>query len=240
MANIPERPAESPGASTPAPALRGVKIQMIGQAKKMVESVLKPFGYEIRKIERSAAPQWPEGRNLAEGTKKIHYACGFNMLPGWLNADIDLLLKRQPGFQCLDLNLVGPHPFPDGWFEHGFCEDFIEHLTQSDSLIFLSEVYRTFSKGGVFRLSFPGLEGVLHHHYTAGGYEGAALGKVDAYTKWEHVHFYSKDELALVCRHIGFSRLDYVSYGESVHEPLRNLDHREMQRDLNTYVEITK
>jgi hypothetical protein len=31
-----------------------------------------------------------------------------------------------------------------------------------------------------------------------------------------------------------------VSYGESVHEPLRNLDHREMQRDLNTYVEITK
>lgn len=219
---------------------RSFQIFLIGRAKKLVEGALRPFGYEIRKIERPAPAPWPKGRNLADGIKKIHYACGFNMLEGWINADIDLLLKRQAGFSCLDLNLVGPHPFPDNWFEYGFCEDFIEHLTQADSLIFLSEVYRTFKKGGVFRLSFPGLEGVLRHHYTAGGYEGAAAGKIDGYTRWEHVHFYSKDELALACTHIGFSRLDFVGYGQSTHEALRNLDHREEQRDLNTYVEITK
>jgi predicted SAM-dependent methyltransferase len=221
-------------------SLRSLKIQLIGRAKLLANRSLQSFGYEIRKVERSDAPEWPPGENLAGGLQKIHYACGFQMLPGWLNTDINLHLKRQPGFQCLELDLTGPHPFPDGWFEYGFAEDFIEHLAQSDSLIFLSEVYRTFKKGGVLRISFPGLEGVLRHHYRDGGYGEAMTGKADAYSKWDHAHFYSREEFALVCTHIGFAQVEFVHYGSSRHGPLQNLEYRVEQKDLNTYVEITK
>lgn len=222
-------------------AFRAIKIRILGLAKRTLEKGLKPFGYEIRKMERHGQSPWPEGQNLTGNIRKIHYACGFNMLAGWINADIDLLMKRKPGFYCLEVNLVGPHPFPDNWFDFGFCEDFIEHLTQADSLIFLCEVHRTFAAGGILRLSFPSLEGVLKIHYrNRSGYKGATLGKNEAYTKWEHAHFYSREELSLVCRQIGFSRVDFVEYGQSSHGPLQNLDHRDQQREINSYVEITK
>ena len=57
---------------------------------------------------------------------------------------------------------------------------------------------------------------------------------------WQHIHFYSREELSLVCRHIGFREVKPVTHGESAHAALQGLDHREDQRGINTYVEITK
>jgi predicted SAM-dependent methyltransferase len=222
------------------PGARGIKIYMLGLAKRTLEKGLGRFGYGITKIERGELAMRQAGLNLAGSNKKIHYACGFQMLEGWLNVDAELLFKTQPGFVSETVNLVAPHPFPDNWFEYGFCEDFLEHLTQSDSMIFLSEAYRTFKTGGVLRLSFPGLEGVLKRHYRGQAYGSYKKGKTDAYTSWDHVHFYSREELTLVCRHIGFRDVKFVNYGESSHGPLKGLDHREDQRDLNIYVELTK
>ena len=219
---------------------RAAEVYVLGLAKRGLEAGLKKFGYGIRKLERTDLAARQRGLDLTGGLKRIHYACGFNMLEGWLNVDAELLFKTQPGFACENVNLVAPHPFPDDWFEFGFCEDFLEHLNQSDSMIFLSEAYRTFKTGGVLRLSFPGLEGVLARHYKAPAYDGYAEGKNEAYTIWEHVHFYSREELSLVCRHIGFRDIKFVGYGESGHAPLTGLDHREEQKDLNIYVELTK
>lgn len=221
--------------------MRGIKIYALGLAKRALEKGLGKFGYGITKIDRCALAARHAGlNNLAGNNKRIHYACGFQMFKGWLNVDAELLFKTKPGFLCETVNLVGPHPFPDNWFDYGFCEDFLEHLNQSDSMIFLSETYRTFKPGGVLRLSFPGLEGVLERHYQGQTYEAYRKGKTEAYTSWNHVHFYSREELILVCRHIGFMDIKFVSYGESAHEPLRDLDHREEQKDLNIYVELTK
>jgi SAM-dependent methyltransferase len=220
--------------------VRGVKIYMLGLAKRMVSKGLNKFGYEITKMNRPDLAARQAGLNLAGDNRRVHYACGFRMLKGWLNVDAELLFKTQPGYECQTVNLVGPHPFPDNWFEYGFCEDFLEHLNQSDAMIFLSEVYRTFKEGGVLRLSFPGLEGVLKRHSGCKAYEGYGAIKTDAYTTWGHIHFFSKEELSLVCRHMGFSDITFVDYGESGHAPLRGLEYREDQRELNIYVEITK
>lgn len=48
------------------------------------------------------------------------------------------------------------------------------------------------------------------------------------------------DELRTVAKHIGFSGIEFVKFGESKHQQLCNLDTREHQKDLNTYVELTK
>ncbi len=223
-----------------ASKLRAAKIYILGLAKKVVAKGLNKFGYEITKMERTDLAARQAGLNLAGDNRRIHYACGFRMLEGWLNMDAELLFKTQPGYECRNVNLVGPHPFPDNWFEYGFCEDFLEHLNQSDSIIFLSEVYRTFKEGGVLRLSFPGLDGVLKRHGKGSTYEVYRKLKNEAYTVWGHIHFYSKEELSMVCEHIGFNKVEFVRYGESDHSPLRGLDYREDQRELNIYVELTK
>jgi predicted SAM-dependent methyltransferase len=105
---------------------------------------------------------------------RIHYACGQRVLDGWLNVDgfdesypngfIDLGHRKS----ILRLDLTAPHPFPDACFQWGYSEDFLEHLTQAESMVSLCEAHRTFRTGGVLRLSFPGLAGVHANTGTAG------------------------------------------------------------------------
>ena len=171
---------------------------------------------------------------------KIHYGCGSTLLGvGWINIDLPLHCSEDTGFY-LSANLVSRHPFPSDFFRYSFAEDFLEHLDQCQSLIFLSEAFRTLRQGGAFRLSFPGLRGVLRRHYRSSDYDGALVGKHEAYSMWGHNHFYCEESLTIVASHIGFSKIEFVDYGNSRHEDLRNLDSRPDQRDLNIYAELTK
>ena len=130
----------------------------------------------------------------------VNYGCGGNLLDGWLN--VDLFPNDAPNYRMI--NLLEKHPFPDKAFRYGFSEDVLEHLNQAESIFFLSEIYRTLAAGGILRLSFPGLEGVLERHYTPVSEASIRRGEFEAYSFWDHVHFYSRDELALVAKHIGF------------------------------------
>ncbi|MCJ7785678.1 MAG: hypothetical protein MUP41_17230, partial [Desulfobacterales bacterium] len=208
---------------------------MIRFINKMVGKVFNYMGYEIQKKGRDFF--YPKtdlinsvDKNLPFDQKKIHYGCGPILLKGWLN--VDLCPRKNIDYISISCNLIGRHPFPDNWFEFGFAEDFIEHLSQEDSIIFLSEAYRTFKLGGVLRLSFPGLEGVLKRHYREHGYKGAIICKKEAFTTWRHLHFYSKEELSTVCKYLGFSVINFVEYSKSIYDPLKNLDTRKDQIDL--------
>ncbi len=65
---------------------------------------------------------------------RIHYACGRNLLPGWLNVDgIDESypmgkVEREAARQIFRMDLTKEHPFPDNSFAFGYSEDFLEHL----------------------------------------------------------------------------------------------------------------
>lgn len=167
---------------------------------------------------------------------KVHFACGSRLFDGWLNIDFGGPSKDN----YLQLNLCEKLPFPDQSFLFGFAEDFLEHLSQADSIIFLSEAYRVIKKGGVLRLSFPGLEGVLEKHYMIDRPLYGYLGKLESCTYWDHLHFYSREELTLVAKHIGYSEIKFCSYGISEHPQLSGLDGREHQRGLNLYVELIR
>lgn len=187
-------------------------------------------------IDRDINEETPNVCAKLQRFDKIHFACGGNYLDDWLN--IDFANREQANY--LRLNLCERLPFPDGHFKFGFAEDFLEHLGQDDSIIFLAEAYRSLQKGGVLRLSFPGLEGVLNKHYLFDQALTTYAGKLDAYLYWDHFHFYSMDELRTVAKHIGFCGIEFVKFGESKHQKLCGLDTREHQKDLNTYVELTK
>ena len=220
--------------------------------KHFVQEALRALGLELTRCRDDALPpQAPDADHLkrceaiardfrAKGLDKVHYACGAHFFgEHWINVDAADLSRQARGF-FLRVDLLARHPFPSDFFKYAFAEDFLEHLGQADSIIFLCEAFRTLQKSGVLRLSFPGLAGVLRKHYGRTDYYEACRGRREAFTMWGHLHFYSEETLTLVARHIGFSQVRYVAYGESEHPDLRNLDSRAKQKDLNIYAELTK
>ncbi len=192
------------------------------------------------------SPAAPVGATNEALPEKVHYGCGGNVREGWLNVDAfkkyylwDQVAANTKE-RILDADLTLAHPFPDGSFRFGQAEDFLEHLDQAESLIFLAEAYRTLQPGGVLRLSFPGLYGVLCWHYRKADYQGAVIGQKEAYTQWNHKHFYCLESLQVVARHLGFKSVVEKPFGESDHPELRGLETRREQITLNLIVELTK
>lgn len=177
---------------------------------------------------------------------KIHYACGRNVLSGWLNVDgFDVTyplgtVDQELATGIYQADLTREHPFPEGHFRFGYAEDFLEHLSQAESLVFLSECYRTLRPGGVLRLSFPGLRGVLDFCFKTTVHQEVLQGVHDAYTVWSHEHFYCEETIELVARHLGFSEVAHRAYGESPHPELAGLETRPNQTFFNLFVELTK
>jgi predicted SAM-dependent methyltransferase len=199
--------------------------------KTAIQRAVHAFGYEIH---RAPPRNEPPKTVVTPKYDKIHYGSYTNFMANWLNVDI---LKYGPE-NYMYVNLVTKHPFPDNFFRFGFTEDFIEHLSQADSLTFLSEAHRTLKRGGVLRVSFPGLEGVLQGGFTDTGFEGMRRGKAVAYDKHGHLHFYSRDSLSTVARHLGFA-VEFVKMSESRHHELKDLDTR-LEQISNIHAELTK
>ena len=214
--------------------------------------VVNHLGYEIHRIAETSDSQATDAAahsRLCEeyskkfqelGIDKAHYGCGPHLIgDGWVNIDLGTTCA-DPTKVYVAADLTSKHPFPLGFFRFSFAEDFLEHLEQSESMIFLSEAYRTLQPRGVFRLSFPGLRGVLRRHYRSSDFEGASTGQLEAYVMWKHKHFYCEESLSIVARHIGFSNVRFVEYGKSDYGELCGLDSRPDQIDLNVYAELTK
>jgi predicted SAM-dependent methyltransferase len=209
--------------------------------KRIILYFVRKLGYDIIKTKKRVNDDMPGRQDIEVNCgeiDKIHYGCGPKYLEGWLN--VDLNAQDQPPYFSVCADLTKRHPFPNDQFEFGFAEDFIEHLGQAEQILFLYEVYRTLKKGGVLRLSFPGLEGVLRKHFPDSEYKTATLAKKEAYEMLGHTHFPSFCELELICKTIGFCEVNRVGYGTSVYKELTHIDTREDQIGLNTYVEIIK
>lgn len=203
----------------------------------IIKYLLKLLGYKLVKV-RSQKEIINPDKCETFGLTRINYGCYRNYLKDWLNVDRDISQNEE--FKTVKAYLTIRHPFEDETFGFGFAEDFVACLTQSEMIIFLYEVFRTFRSGGVLRISTPGLEGVLKKHYTDSELTTALQAKTEAYDMWGNVQFPSYNDLVLICKQIGFSDIKIVEFGKSDHKELNNLDTRIHQIGLNTYVEITK
>ena len=195
----------------------------------IVRKILNSKGYDIQRWadpEISVTPCEPK-------FTRIHYGCGNVFLPGWLNVDV---VPNGPE-NYMQVNLTNQHPFPDNWFDFGFAEDFLEHIDQADSLLFLAECHRTLKPGGVLRLSFPGFEGVLKEGFRNTDFKSVLAGKQSEYIQHWHRHFYCEDSLRLVSEHFGFD-IEFFDFRESRYRELDNVETRDT--DVNIRAELTK
>ena len=197
--------------------------------KSLIISLLKSTGYVIHRIPRDL-PCQPV---VVPKFGKIHYACGRVYLPGWLNTDI--IANGPENYMYVDL--VGRHPFPDNFFRYAFSEDFIEHIDQAASLLFLLEAHRTLRPGGVLRITTPDLDKVLAKHYRQLDFKSFEIGRNEAFSSLGHVHFFSRASLCTVAQHIGFS-VAFVEGGKSSHAELDGLNTRSDMVYL--HAELTK
>ena len=171
-----------------------------------------------------------------------HYGCGKNIQPPpWLNIDSFDPLQFPIGPKVPDedkiyrCDLTRPHPFPGSHFTGAYCEDFIEHLSQEQLTFFLLEVHRTLIKGGEIRLSWPSFEKQLDKLASTSSWPNF---KYEAYERWCHKHFPTKQEISILAAKIGYS----VTFGtyRDPNEMYSFMDSREKQAESNCFANLRK
>lgn len=89
---------------------------------------------------------------LHKKCKKLQIGCGTNLIPGWLNSDINTC----EGTVFLDAGKI--FPIPSEIFDFVFSEHLFEHLNIVQQKNMLDESFRILKKGGVLRIATPSLD----------------------------------------------------------------------------------
>jgi predicted SAM-dependent methyltransferase len=169
---------------------------------------------------------------------KLHLGCGPNYLEGWINIDIDPVVKSD-----LLFDLREEFPFPDSYVDFIYNEHFIEHLTYNEGLLFLQECNRILQPRGILRISTPDLEYVtfvyIAGHYDV--YQDIGIG-LESETKckflnrsmrdWGHQYLYDLPELIDILHKSSFSLVKNVSWGESIYPELCKVERRPYHYEL--------
>jgi predicted SAM-dependent methyltransferase/GT2 family glycosyltransferase len=177
-----------------------------------------------------AAPQ-----AAAAGGLRLHLGCGTNVMPGWVNLDIE----ARPGVTQHDL--TKPLPFPSGTADFVYCEHFIEHITFEQGLMLMRDVKRVLKPNGVFRLSTPDLLFLIKQYLTRNLTEWENVKWLPrtpcqmvngGMRLWGHQFLYDEEEMAMQLRAAGFASVQRVGYRESTHAPLGQLECRPYHGEL--------
>lgn len=205
-----------------------------------VAKILKAYGVLIpaalgRIYRRPGARRDSTAEIWAGGPERLHLGCGSNLLPGWLNVDLNDL----DGVFRHDL--TRPLPFPTGAVEFVYSEHFIEHITRDQALSLLKECGRVLKPGGILRLSTPNLKKLVDEYLARRISEWEDVDWRPAtpcrlvnegLRLWGHQFVYDDDELTLLLHEAGFRHVDAVAWGESRHPELRGLECRPFHGEI--------
>lgn len=180
---------------------------------------------------------------------KLHFGCHSRILKGWINMDLvypkvspkkaylfpDPVATRgtKEDFFAIDFS-EGPLSLPDSSVEVIFHEDFIEHISQRDTLLFLAETFRVLKRGGVHRISTPNLASSMKRHSCfSEGYKGVFVYEWDKHTHLNVLTPHYLKELALL---VGYSEVFFTGKNQSrsplVPPEFRPLDDREEHEQI--------
>lgn len=120
-------------------------------------------------------------------------------------------------------------PWPYRELQYVYGEHFLEHLTLSQAINFLTHAWRSLKLGGAIRLSTPNLEWVLRTHFQFGKVEPEkrlldTLKINRAFHGWGHQFLYTAEMLQVLLGEVGFTSIAFFPYGESNNPELRNLE----------------
>lgn len=169
----------------------------------------------------------------------LQIGAGPHHLHGWLATD---LAPAHNGIVYLDARKS--LPFDTSTFDYVVAEHVIEHISSDDAMAMLRECQRVLKNNGVLRISTPDLlltrqlmsppltdeldRYVAWSNESFGGdCDGTpAIHVVNRLQReWGHKFLYDSDTLMHALRKAGFSEIIRVAPGESVHVPLKGIDH---------------
>jgi predicted SAM-dependent methyltransferase len=200
----------------------------------MVDTNLMTIGGRLRTWLRGVT----RARRLARAVatcKRLHLACGKNVIPGWVNIDIE----AGNGVYAWDLRR--PLPIPDSTIELIYSEHFLEHIELEQGEALLRDCLRALIPGGIVRLSTPDLD------FMVGQYRE---GKIEEWSdmnwspatpcrmvnegmrQWGHLFVYDRPELHALLRRSGFSNVRDVAWRESPHPALCGIECRPYHHEI--------
>lgn len=222
--------------------------RMIGEerAEKIKRTVLQLP--DIWKVKHTNSKDVRRLKQLAESGQslKLHFGCDARILKGWINMDLayqkslkhlfpDPIENRgsRKDFFAIDFS-EGPLPLPDNSVEVIFHEDFLEHLSQRDTILFLAETWRVLKKGGVHRISTPDLASSMKRHSRfSEGYKGVFVYEWD---KHAHLNVLTPQYLKELALLVGYSEVIFTGKNQSrsplVPPEFRPLDDREENEQI--------
>jgi predicted SAM-dependent methyltransferase len=191
--------------------------------------VAQPLDAAIASLRRHNA------RRQLKGAKKLHLACGKNVITGWSNLDIEARSN------VVQVDLTQPLPVASDSVEQVYSEHFIEHIERDDALALLKEVHRSLCSGGMVRLSTPDLD-VLVEHFRSDelDYWADVHWKPSSACRllnegmhwWGHRFLYNESELRKLLQEAGFSQITRVKWRDSAEPVFKNLECRPDHKEL--------
>jgi predicted SAM-dependent methyltransferase len=215
-------------------------------ARWMMARSLSAYRLELlrRRVVSRATRQGAIGRYL-QGTRTpaLQLGTGHNVLPGWLNTDVDVFRRGLVEY----LDATQPFPIPAASFSFVYSEHQVEHIPLEAGDRMLAECFRVLRPGGVVRIATPDLQRIARLAQTPLGEEETyyveyisrmlglpapdatrvvnamfrAFGPDDASG---HQFIYSFQTLAERLRAAGFTDVRRCEVGESEHAMLRNVE----------------
>lgn len=225
--------------------------KMIGadKAEKIKQAILR--WPDLWKVKHTNPKDVKRLKQLAHSGRplKLHFGCHARILKGWINLDLaypatarkktylfpDPVAARgdKKDFFAIDF-AEGPMPLPDNSVEVIFHEDFLEHLSQRDTMLFLAETWRVLKKEGVHRISTPDLAcSMKRHSRFFEGYQGVFVYEWD---KHAHLNVLTRQYLKELATLVGYREVVFTGKNQS-HSPLvppefRPLDDREESEQI--------
>lgn len=164
--------------------------------------------------------------------KRLHLACGDNILEGWTNIDLN---------GDISWDLTKALPVRPGVIELIFCEHFIEHITLNQAQAFLAECFRCLRPAGTLRLSTPSLVKIVAEYVLGRTSEWEDVGWTPAtpcqmlnegLRSWGHQFVYDDVELRDILNEAGFREIKRVARRESTNANLNGLECRPSHGEL--------
>jgi predicted SAM-dependent methyltransferase len=217
-----------------------------GKLKDALRGTLGEFGVQVVRSPAAPLPNRLRRSNSrlirqygsSGSPKKLHLGCGFNVLPGWLNTDLE------SSDTVVYLDLTKKFPLENDTFDYVFTEHAIEHIPYEHGLGMLREAFRVLRPGGKIRVVTPDFAFLkalyspqktpLQEAYIAWANAQWLNGSAPAYAEmhvtnnffrnWGHQFIYDQPSLTGALETAGFTGIKRFELNESDDAVYRGLE----------------